>query len=406
MSSGDDDKDQVLLNLVSIKSIDVTDCTYEEHQPLITNFHNTPVAGHKGVKAMYNGLRKHYIWNGMKEQIKTYIKHCQKCQQSKVSNQKTSRSLIPLPTPSGPWQDVTMDFTKMPESLGYNNILVVVDQFSKETVFVPCTKEETTYTTAELFRDHVWCQHGHPSTIVSDHGLVFASNFLGELYKLLGIKRKMSTAFHLQTDGQMEQLNHKINQYLRTYINDRQNEWARWIKIAQFVWNNTVSEVTTDSPFGITQSYSLQMGVEPVESTAPVAKDFVLIFNKVIEALEKAKLSMKLQADKHWSPTLNYGVGQQVWLSMDNLHMLSHASKKLTEKWIGPYEVTQVTPNAVKLKLLKTLKIHLVVNVSHVKPYLGPLSGQPVTWPSPVHVSEECDEEYEVDYIVVSCMYR
>ena len=173
ISLGDDAKDQVLLNPVIIKSIDVTDRTYEECQLLIMDFHDTPVARHKGVKATYNRLRKHYLWNGMKEQIQTYVKHCQKCQQSKVSNQKTSGSLIPLPTPSGPWQDVTMDFTEMLESLGYNYILVVVDRFSKEVVFVPCTKEETTYSTAELFRDHVWCQHGLPSTIVSDHGSVF-----------------------------------------------------------------------------------------------------------------------------------------------------------------------------------------------------------------------------------------
>ena len=113
-----------------------------------------------------------------------------------------------------------MDFTEMPESLGYNYILVVVNQFSKEVVFVLCTKEETAYSTTELFRDHVWCQHGLPSAVVSDHGSVFVSNFLGELYKPLGIKRKMSTAFHPQTDRQMERLNREINQYLRTYVND------------------------------------------------------------------------------------------------------------------------------------------------------------------------------------------
>ena len=199
---------------IDSKSINVTGQTYEERQLLITDFHGTPVAGHKGVKATYNALRKHYTWKGMKEQIQTYVKHCQKCQQSKVLNQKTSGSLVPLPTPSGPWLDVTMDFTEMPESLGYNYILVVVDWFSKEVMFVPCTKEETALLTAELFRDHVWCQHGLPSSVVSNHGSVFASNFLGELYRLLGIKHKMSTAFHPQTDGQMEQLNCEINQYL------------------------------------------------------------------------------------------------------------------------------------------------------------------------------------------------
>ena len=57
-------------------------------------------------------------------------------------------------------------------------------------------------------------------------------------------------------------------------------------------------------------------------------------------------------------------------------------------------------------KLPKTLRIHLVVNVSRVKPYLGPLPGQPVSWPGPIQVSEECDEEYKVDYIVASRIYR
>ena len=90
---------------------------------------------------------------------------------------------------------------------------------------------------------------------------------------------------------------------------------------------------------------------------------------------------MKVQADKHRNPAPDYKVGQQVWLSMDNLRMLNCACKKLTEKWIGPYEVTRVTPNAVELKLPKTLRIHPVVNVSRVKPYLGPLPGQPVSWP-------------------------
>ena len=150
----------------------------------------------------------------------------------------------------------------------------------------------------------------------------------------------MSTAFHPQTDGKMEQLNREINQYLRTYINDQQNDWAKWIKIAQFVWNNMVSEVTTDSPFGITRSYSPCIGVEPTETVTPAAKDFAVIFNKVVEASEKAKLSLKVQVDKHQNPAPDYGVSQQVWLSMDNLCMLNHASKKLMETWIGPYEVT------------------------------------------------------------------
>ncbi|KIM54692.1 hypothetical protein SCLCIDRAFT_90646, partial [Scleroderma citrinum Foug A] len=101
------------------------------------------------------------------------------------------------------------------------------------------------------------------------------------------------------------------------------------------------------------------------ETVAPVAKDFAVIFNKVVKASEKAKLSMKLQADKHWNPAPDY-------------------------------KVTRVTLNAVELKLPKSLRVHLVVNVSRVKPYLGPLPGQPVSWPGLIQVSEERNEEYEV----------
>ena len=201
-------------------------------------------------------------------------------------------------------------------------------------------------------------------------------------------------------------MNHEINTYLCIYVSDRQQDWAKWIKIAQFVWNNTVSSVTTDSPFGITRSYFPRLGTEPVDVSAPAAKDFAAIFNKVIEASEKAKITMKSQADKHRSIAPIYKVGDQVWLSTDNLRMLNRASRKLTEKWIGPYKISSVMPNAVELKLPKTLRIHPVVNISRVKPYLGPLPGQPVSRPGPIHVTEDCDEEYKVDTIIDSCIYK
>lgn len=380
--------------------------SYKKHQSYISDFHDTPVAGHKGAKATYNALRKHYRWKGMKEQVQQYVKYCQQCQKSKVRNKPPTGTLLPLPTPEGPWQDISVDFTELPPSLGYNNLMVVIDHFLKEVVFVPCTKEETSKSTAELFRDHIWCQHGLPKTVVSDRGLVFASQFTEQLHKLLGIKRKMSTTFHPQTDGQTEQLNHEVAQCLRTYVNDCQKEWANWIKLAQFVWNNTISSVTTDSPFGITQSYEPHMGVEPVETKAPAVKDFAQIFKRVVEASEKAKKAVKLQADKHRSPAPNYEKGQQVWLSTDNLRMLNCPLWKLTEQWVGPYEITTVLPNAVKLMLPKSLKIHLVVNISHVKPYMGSLPGQPIYQPGLVKVSTDHEEEFEVDYLIDSHFYR
>ena len=140
-----DNKEQVLLQpeLVN-KIVDAFKKSHKDCQSIISEFHDPPAAGHKGNKATYNVLRKHYRWKGMKEQVQQYVKHCQCCQKRKATNKAPAGELLSLPTPQGPWQDITVDFTEMPKSLRYNNILVVVNRFSKEAVFIPCTKEENT----------------------------------------------------------------------------------------------------------------------------------------------------------------------------------------------------------------------------------------------------------------------
>ena len=111
---------------------------------------------------------------------------------------------------------------------------------------------------------------------------------------------------------------------------------------------------------------------------------------------------MKTQADKHCMEAPNFKVGDKVWLSTMNLH-LTHASKKLSERWVGPYIITKlVGNNAVELKLPQSMKIHPVVNISQIKPYKKRFPGQPLQKPGPVTVTEDCDVEYEVDYIVDS----
>ena len=111
---------------------------------------------------------------------------------------------------------------------------------------------------------------------------------------------------------------------------------------------------------------------------------------------------MKLNANKNCSAVLNYTISQQVWLATENL-WLTCTSQKLTERWLGPYTIIGLAgPNAIKLKLLRSLQIHPVVNVSQVKPYLGPMEGQTLYRPGLVHVTKDRDNKWEVDHIVYS----
>jgi len=84
---------------------------------------------------------------------------------------------------------------------------------------------------ARLFRDQVWKLHGLPESIVSDRGVQFAAGIMKELNNLLGIQTKLSTAYHPQTDGQTERVNQELEQYLRVFIDHRQDSgqigWER-----------------------------------------------------------------------------------------------------------------------------------------------------------------------------------
>src|SRR6202041_871612 len=107
---------------------------------------------------------------------------------------------------------------KLPPSLGYDSTLVVVDLFSKMAHFIPTREDLDAPGLAELFLNYVWKLHGTPESVVSDRGAVFASKFTRELYKRLGIRPRLSTAFHPQRDGQTEQVNQVVEGFLRNYI--------------------------------------------------------------------------------------------------------------------------------------------------------------------------------------------
>ena len=128
--------------------------------------------------------------------------------------------LKPLPIPSRPWTDVTLDFvTGLPISNGYNAILMVVDCLTKERHYIPCTTDENgtiTEVTAQLFLQNVWKLHGLPSSFTSDRGPQFISGVWKNLCKILNISANLSTSFHLETDGQSEIANQEIERHLRT----------------------------------------------------------------------------------------------------------------------------------------------------------------------------------------------
>ena len=126
-----------------------------------------------------------------------------------------------------------------------------------------------------LFRDHVWKLHGLPETVLLDRGPQFAAQFMKELNNILGIKTKLSMAYHPQNDGQMKWVNQEIEQYLRLFVSHRHNDWPEWIMSTEFTYNNKIYTATHISPFYANYGHNPRMGIEPRQVTkSELAKEF------------------------------------------------------------------------------------------------------------------------------------
>jgi len=200
-----------------------------------------------------------------------------------------------------------------------------------------------------------------------------------ELNEMLGIKSKLSTAFHPQTDGQTERVNQELEQYLRMFIDHRQKQWPEWLGMAEFAYNNKAHSSTRTSPFKANYGQDPRMGFEGrKKGKYEGAEKFIQKIKEIQEeakaALGKAQADMKKYANRKRSDVKEYKVGDLVMLSTKDLkyQMVGRRTEKLTERFVGPYRIKKiVSSNAIELELPSTVKIHPVVNVSRICRYIG-----------------------------------
>jgi len=280
---------------------------------------------------------------------------------------------MPNSIPEKAWSHISADFiTKLPLAQGYDAILVIVDRFTKMEHFIPTTERTSTEGLAQLFRDNVWKLHGLPDSIISDRGPQFAAGVMKELNHMLEIETKLSTAFHPQTDGQTERMNQELEQYLRMFIDHRQEQWLEWLGTAEFAYNNKVHTGTKVSSFKANSGQDPRMGFKMrkkrrYEGAEKFAERMKNVQEEAKIALQKAQERMKRYADRERGEVEEYRVGDLVLLSTKDLkyQMVGKRTDKFTECFVGPYKVKAIiSSNAIELDLLSTIRIHPVVNVS------------------------------------------
>jgi len=219
-------------------------------------------------------VTRNYWWPGVTRDVGKYVEECDLCQRMKNWTEELAGKLKLSEVPKKPWSHLIVDFiTKLLVVAGKDVILVVCDRLSKMTHFVVTTKGTLVEELVRLFRDNVWKLHRLLESVMSDRGSQFAAELTKELNRMLGIEMRLSTVFHPQTDGQIEQMNQELEQYLRFFVEHRQKDWLEWLALAEFMVNNKVHTATKVLPFMANYGKEVRMGV-----SRSLTVDFIFLF--------------------------------------------------------------------------------------------------------------------------------
>lgn len=379
---------------------------------LMEAFHDCPWdGGHFGASKTLAKLRASYYWESMDKDVHEYVRTCETCQKTKAKLHRPYGELQSLPRPERPFAEISMDYISgLPPCLYkgevFNAILVIVDRYTKLATYIPASKEDTSETLAEHCIHHVFKRFGLPQGIVSDRGSVFTSEFWETVCRILGIKRRLSTAFHPQTDGQTERQNRTLRQYLVSYCHSNQTKWAYSLDSAEFAYNSAQNASLQRTPFEALMGYNPSMAFEdaglrkeePAGDSAKQATDRLARLRSDREEMgnrwEKAVAAQKRYYDKAHLP-MKFKANDLVLLSTKNLK-LDGPSKKLSRAFTGPFRVAEpVGAQAYRLYLPPGSRVHPVFNVSRLEPYRRRLdSGEPEL-PPPVLLDDHPEWEVE-----------
>lgn len=375
---------------------------------IVKTCHDTSTTGHPGKHATLELVSRQYWWPKMAAFVETYVLGCDKCQRYKPAPHPRA-ILQPHDVPDAPWEYVGVDLiTQLPASQGFDSIAVYVDHYSGQAHLIPTKSTVSAEGIADLHYKDIFRLHGIPRKVFSDRGPQFAARFMRALYKRLGIETGFTTAYHPEGNGKVERKNQEVEQYLRLFSNKRQDDWVDHLPAAEFALNSRTHASTSQSPFEIIYGYRPAFGAligtrsnipsleERLDNMAQARKD-------AEAALRLSKEHMKEQYETGKKSPHVFKVGDLVWLTAKNI-TIHQQTPKLGPRQLGPFKVLErVGELDYRLELPHYLKLNPVFHVNRLSPWHDNEITKP---PIPEPVTIEGEEEYEIDDILDSRIFR
>lgn len=342
----------------------------DEVDSILYNTHSDPLAGHFSIEETFRRIKLRYYWPQMFDSIRKYIRTCDACQ--KRGKNERHEPLHPIKI-GEPFERLGMDIVgPLPVTARGNKYIVVATEYLTKWPEARAIPNAKASSVVSFFYEDIICRHGCPKVLLTDRGTHFVNEMLDSLCQELGVKHRLSTAYHPQTNGLVERFNRTLCETLSKFANENTNDWDLYVPSALFAYRTKRHDTTRHEPFYLMYGREVTLPIEfliqtqrsQVHETDPqedLLQRVRRLTGKFVEDkldaqdnITKSQQKQKKRHDEALRKVQTFQIGDLVLLYKSNLN----DRKKLEERWKGPYHIHEVKGNgSYKLRTITDQRV-------------------------------------------------
>ncbi len=314
---------------------------------ILAAFHDSPTAGHLGIKKTYQRLRQYFYWPRFRPSIAYYVRKCSSCQESKGILGRPAGVFVPIEV-SRPFELISLDIMgPLPTTPRGNRYIICAIDYLTRWPVTKALEVQSAESVSRFLLEDVILQYGAPERILTDNGANFTSNLLKQICETHNVRHTLAPPYNPSTNGAVERFNRTMKQMLRCYLKDQLTTWDLYLPALTWAYRTAMQSSLNDTPFRLLFGRKPpQTVIQPLGGPAISRNEWAQSLPKQMEVLRNTALRYRRQAiqtqRRHYNERhrqVVYEVGDRVWLFGHAQSGKTHPT--LSPRWVGPCRILE-----------------------------------------------------------------